>query len=466
MERRKLMPHQEKGKQFIHDRQGCAGLFLDPGTGKTLTAIRYAEDLGNPNVLCTLRPDDFLTWEDELLTEGWGEDDILQIRSSNDARPKVPPPWTFVTYDLIKNNAIRQWLDDLIIHQRRFDLSILDESHQIKRWDADRTRQVVNTTIPIPRRLALTGTPITNEILDVFSQCLYIDGGRIFGRSEWQFKRKYYVRDRYSGHGWFPRRGSKQEVRERLELLAYHVDASDVLTFPDTFHHKIYCPMMGLQRRLTEQLLNCWEISMGGHLIEINYVISQIEKLKQIASGFFYDEYKKPHFIRSGKLRRLEQMIDTREELGQFKKVVIWCSRTAEIQMIARMLKRRDETFVLYYGRMNKRQKVNARRTFRDNRRCRFFVAQVESGVGMNELVVAPCAVYYSNSRKVVARQQSMRRTQRKGSERHKKLVFYDLITEGSIDRIILRSIDKSIDVATEILRGLKRGRPLRSLVN
>ena len=464
MKRRKLMPHQKKAQQFIHDRNGCAGLFLDPGTGKTLTATRYSEDLGSPNVLRICRPDDFLTWEDELITEGWGEDDILQIRSSNDARPKNPPPWTFVTYDLVKNNEIQGWLNDLTVHRRWFDLSILDESHQIKRWSADRTRAVINATAPIPRRLALTGTPITNEILDVFSQCMYIDGGRTFGRSEWGFKRKYYVHDR-SGGGWYPRRGSKREVRKRLEHVAFHVDASDVLTFPDTFHHKIYCPMMGLQRRLTEQLLNDWEIGLGDDLIEINYVISQIAKLKQVASGFFYDASGKPHFLRSGKLKRLERMLDTYSELGQFKKVVIWCSQTAEIEMISRMLQRRGENHVKFYG-SNKRLKTAARRTFRDSRKCRFFVGQVESGVGMNELVVAPCAVYFSNSRKVVARQQSMRRTKRKGSERHKKLVFYDLVSEGSIDRVILRSINQSIDIASEILKGLKQGRPLKSLVN
>jgi hypothetical protein len=90
----------------------------------------------------------------------------------------------------------------------------------------------------------------------------------------------------------------------------------------------------------------------------------------------------------------------------------------------------------------------------------------VDAGVGMNELVVADTAMYWSNSFKVVSRQQSERRNRRIGSEGHDIITYWDLLSEGTVDKRILRGVRSSMDVATGILQEIKAGKKLRTVLN
>ena len=158
------------------------------------------------------------------------------------------------------------------------------------------------------------------------------------------------------------------------------------------------------------------------------------------------------------------EILTSKDILADEPKIVIWASHRAEIDRIAQEATDRDIQHVTFQGGSPK-TKDAARREFRDNSATRLFIGQVDSGVGMNELIVAKHAIYYSNSSKVVSRQQSMRRIRRKGSEHHSSITYWDLITEGTVDRHILKSIHKKADLAQYILNKLKKNAPIRTLL-
>jgi len=462
---RVFMPHQTKAYNLLIKHKGQFGLFLAPGTGKTLVAIRYATDFDLFPALLICRRDDFLTWEDELGQEGYTSDQITLVDKSRKLKDlgKTQTLWTIVTYDLIKSESVFRWLI-----RNTWKIVIADESHMIKRWKSKRTKKVVKATRHIPCRLALSGSPITNDPGDVFSQCLFYDDGKTFGDNYWRFRNRYYVNNEYS-HGWYLRSGSKNLIAKKLAQSSFYIDEDDAMKLPPKRAIIKSVPMTSIQKRYYHQILNQWEIQLqeSSDAFEIDQVIVQLSKMRQIASGFLYlteNDQRKTIWFRSSKLKLLKELLTDAEYLKHKPKIVIWCAFTAEILKIKELAKELKIKAVVFYG-SNRIQKNQARKDFKQKPAVRLFIGQVDSGVGMNELTVADTAVYFSNSHKVVSRQQSMRRIRRRGSEIHKQITYWDLITEETPDLMILRSIQKSMSVAQNILTQLRKGVPLRQVL-
>lgn len=376
-------------------------------------------------------------------------------------------PWTFITYDLTKNERLADWLK-----QQPFQWVIADECHMIKGMGSQRKKSCITTTRHISNRLGLTGSMIGNDPIDVLAQCEFVDGGKLFGTDPWAFKQRYYIENpqKTSQGGdytaWYLRRGAKQQIREKLAQLAYSVHEDDVLDLPPVRRLYKAVPLSKAQQRLYDSVIEEWEYKLAsGEIVEIDYVIVQVAKLRQIASGFLYGPppEKKAEWVRSSKLELYLDMLQDPAYFSTKSKLVTWCAHTAEIERIADELPTRDR--VLFYGKMNRTQREQARKDFQSRDRVRYFVGQVDAGMGMNELICADTAVYFSNSRRVISRLQSERRTRRKGSEIHKTITYYDLLSEKSIDTHIAKDLTGKMDIAAYILKQLKQGHSLRSLV-
>jgi SNF2 family DNA or RNA helicase len=452
MMRRTLMKHQREALRFVRQHGGRAGLFMAPGTGKTLVGIRSA--IGPALVIC--RRDDFLTWNDELGMEGVSPGRITQITSG--AAPISPNDWTLVTYDLVKSPKVNEY-----IRTFPFLTVLADESHMVKRWEAKRTKSIIRSTRHIPRRIAMTGSPITNEVLDVFSQSMFIDNGRLFGNSEWRFKNKYYLQ---SGQGWYPRRKAKDEITRRLEQIAFHVHEDDVLKLPPIRRYKKGVKMSSEQAQAYGDMLEMFEVMFGdGEIVEVNDVLTQVGKLKQIASGFMYREDGTAEHFPCPKIDLLFDLLLNDPFISRKPKVIVWCSFTAEIERIASVANHHGIRCVTFCG-SNRKAKNEARRQFKGDPGIRLFIGQVDSGVGMNELAVADTAIYFSNSHKTVSRQQSMRRTRRIGSEHHTSITYLDLLTEDTVDLRVFHNMRTRMNLAQSILDELKHGVPVREILS
>ena len=442
------MPHQEKALSFLREKAFCAGLFLAPGTGKTIIAIRSSLEYLPALVIC--RRDDFLTWHKELTEEGYVLGEIMSILSASSIKNlELVYCWTLVTYDMLKNKHVYNYITG-----RNYGIVFCDESQAIKHWTSRRTKVVYKATRHIPRRIAMTGTPISNEILDVYSQCLFIDNGITFGTNAWKFRNNYYIQ---SGPGWYPKKEAKRIVAEKLKTISFHVHEDDVLNLPPIRNVMKAVALSQEQKKHYTSVLNDWELELASDSkIDINYIIVRLAKLKQIASGFVYIDHK-PVFFRENKIPLLLELLQSKDHLARKQKIVIWASYKAELYRISRNFQKHDLCHVVYHGSMSTDDKNATRELFRDDPHCRVFVGQADAGVGMNELTVADTAIYMSNSFKIASRQQSERRIRRYGSENHSAITYYDIVTERTVDLPILNSIRKGMDIAKEILDSVKQ---------
>jgi len=269
-----------------------------------------------------------------------------------------------------------------------------------------------------------------------------------------------------SGPGWYLRHDSKERIIDKLKSIAFYVKEDDVLTLPPVRRLVKAAPMSGQQRRYYKGVLEDWEIQLPSRrIVELNEVITQLAKLRQIASGFIYDQNHQAIWLKSPKLRLLSRLLTDKDYLAAKPKVVIWSSHTAEIYKIKELACNLGLGAVTFAGSKRK-EKDRARKRFQGEASVKLFIGQVDSGVGMNELTVSDTAVYYSNSLKVVSRQQSERRVRRKGSERHKTITYWDLVSERSVDEHILKSLSQQISLADYILSRIQEGQPISTLFN
>jgi len=105
---------------------------------------------------------------------------------------------------------------------------------------------------------------------------------------------------------------------------------------------------------------------------------------------------------------------------------------------------------ITYHGQVD--NKEGRRIAFRDIEKYKFFICQEDCGIGMNELVVADTAIYYSNSIKLESRLQSMKRTRRIGSEQHKQITYMDIVAKGTYDEDILEALNNNQEVLEFIM--------------
>lgn len=449
----KLMKHQVQALQFLYHCNGIAGLFAAPGTGKTLIAERYAKNY--LPALLILRPDDFLTWELHLLNELYGYDDFHMIKKSKSKLKQSP--WTLVSYDMFKNDKVY----DFIVNHK-WGIVIADESRKIKNYGAQRTKKVIKATRHIPRRIAMDGSPFTNEIMDIMSQCWFIDDGRTFGKSKWFFQKKYYTQ---SGFKYIPRKNAKDQVAKKLSKIAYYIHEDDALNLPPIRQFVKGIEMTYAQKKHYDSIIDLWETDIRGQHIEYDHVVQQVNLIRQLSGGFIYDENKQVQWISLNKIKLLLSLMNDRDYFKSKKKIVVWCAFRAEIEKIQQMLSDAEIKSTVFYGGMSSKEKIESRIRFRDEPSCRVFIGQADCGVGMNELIVADTALYYSNSTKVDSRLQNLRRIRRKGSEKHRVITYVDLCTDDSIDLKIYQALKNNIDIANYILNKVRGGQNISQIL-
>ena len=164
-------------------------LFMEPGTGKTRTAMELVRSIAEKKYIVWLTP--FRT-QDNLRKEldKWGgiECDIVGIETLSSSDRVYLGLW----------NKIKQYGENAVI--------VLDESLKIKNTDAIRTNRILELARMSGYRLLLNGTPISRNLLDVWSQFEFLSPA-ILNMNFNEFKNTFceYTRitKRFGGHKQF-----------------------------------------------------------------------------------------------------------------------------------------------------------------------------------------------------------------------------------------------------------------------
>ncbi|XP_057962074.1 protein CHROMATIN REMODELING 19 isoform X2 [Malania oleifera] len=189
-----LKPYQLVGVNFLLllYRKGVGGAILadEMGLGKTIQAITYLtllkhleNDVGPHLIVC---PASILeNWERELkrwcpsfsvlLYHGAGRSAYSKELSSL-AKAGLPPPFNvlLVCYSLFERRSAQQKDDRKTLKRWQWSCVLLDEAHAIKDRNSYRWKNLMSVARNANQRLMLTGTPLQNDLHELWSLLEFI----------------------------------------------------------------------------------------------------------------------------------------------------------------------------------------------------------------------------------------------------------------------------------------------------
>ena len=434
------------------------GLLFEMGCGKTLTAIAIAGaayEKGEiekvlvvaPTSVCSVWPKEFSDYANFKYKVNVLLGDKKKRLQELEALKNFP----FKALKVAVINYESTWREGLFeaLVDWKPDLVIADESQRIKTHDAEQSKAMHQIGDVAKYKLILSGTPVQNDAIDLFSQYRFLDP-TIFG---WNY---YAFRNRYAIMGGFNR---KQIVGYKdLDLLiqkehsiAYRVTKDEALDLPEQTFLTRYIQLAGKEKQLYDKIKkdSFAELENGG-MITAPTVLTKLLRLQQFTGGFIQaDDGTKPELVFKGKLNALEDILED-YVIGEGKKLVIFCRFRPEIDLIQKLLEKKKIQYRSIYGDIKIDDRGPIVADFQKIPEIKVFLAQIDTaGLGIT-LTAADTCVYYSVNFNYAAYSQSLARIHRIGQKN--RCVYIHLTVEHSIDETILKALAKKEDLAKTVV--------------
>ena len=326
---------------------------------------------------------------------------------------------------------------------------ICDESQRIKEPSAKQSKAMHELGDIAKYKLILSGTPIQNNAIDLYSQYRFLDPS-VFGSNFYAF------RNRYAIMGGFDRRqivGYKDldKLIQKEHSIAYRVTKEEALDLPEQTFLTQYITLEGKDKELYQRIKrdSFAELENGGQ-ITAPTVLTKLLRLQQFTGGFIQaDEGLKPEFVFKGKINALEDILDD-YVISAGKKLVIFCRFRPEIDLISASLQKKKIRFASIYGDIKIEDRGPIVAEFQTNPETKVFLAQIDTaGLGIT-LTAADTCVYYSENFNYAAYSQSLARIHRIGQRN--RCTYIHLVVEHSIDETILKALAKKEDLAKTVV--------------
>ena len=465
--RAKLFRHQVRAAnmaliQLASKPSAGFGLLFEMGCGKTLTAIAIMGALYlqrritrvlvvAPSSVCSVWPHDLAAfaafpYEVRLLL-GEKKQRLEALRSlTNYPDTANRLLIAVINYEATHREGIFEALESYAA-----GLIICDESQRIKNPKAAQSRAVQMLGDRAAYRLILSGTPVQNSALDLYSQYRFLDPS-VFGTNFYAFRNRYCQMGGYGGHEVVGFRQMDELVRKE-HAIALRVTKAECLDLPAQTFVRRYVELEPAARRLYDQIAraSCAELESGGR-VTASIVLTRLLRLMQLTGGFVQpDGGGQPRQAGSAKLDALADILeDYVQEAGQ--KLVVFARFRPEIAAICRLLEERG----IRYGRIDGEVPMDQRGAvvegFQNDPAVKVFVAQIQTaGLGIT-LHAASAAVFYSLDFNYANYAQALARIHRIGQDR--PVTYIHLLAGQTVDERVLDALERKEDLARTIVDG------------
>ena len=327
----------------------------------------------------------------------------------------------------------------------------IDESTTIKNSSAKRTKNILKLGPQSKYRRIMTGSPITKNPLDLYSQCEFL--------SSWllDFASFYAFRNRYAEMKTIHAQGRSiqvvnffkniSELSEKLKGFSYRVLKEDCLDLPDKIYVKRNVALTEEQSKLYKQMKTTALAILNGKQTTTVTVLTQLMRLHQITCGHFTADDGSTQNIKSNRINELMNVLEEVEG-----KAIIWANYQKDMFEIKKAIEKEygEGSVVDYYGLTPQEDRQPNIKRFQEDPECRFFVGTPQTGGYGITLTQANTVVYYSNGYDLEKRLQSEDRAHRIGQK--KSVTYVDLIADDTVDEKIVKALRKKINIASEVL--------------
>lgn len=452
----------------------CFALFMDPGVGKTATTIgiireRYNEHKRILPTLILAPPVVISNWKSEILKYSKiKKEKIIPLVGTGKERAAILK--TTASDSICITNYESLNMPELFEEMKEFLLKgpsclILDESHKAKDISAKRTKRAIELSDLATYRYILTGTPILNNLMDIFSQFRILDRGQRFGHNFFTFRARFFEDKNRAMPtakyfpNWQPIKNADLKIKELIAPVSMHVEKSKCLTLPPLVRKTIEVPMGKEQSRLYESmrkdLVATIQTEGAGEKHSIaELAITKSLRLAQIVSGHIRVEGENGEDAVTIQIKdnpRKEALKQLLEDLAPHHKVLVWAVYHANYEDIRDVCNQLEIEYVEIHGLV--KDKDSEAHRFRTDDKVRVLIGHPGSGgIGLN-LIEASYMIYYSRSFSLEYDIQSEARNYRGGSSIHESITRIDLVCPGTIDELVLKSLANKQAISFSVLK-------------
>jgi SNF2 family DNA or RNA helicase len=444
------------------------GLFMDMGTGKTRCAIELiARRRSRIDRVVWFCP---VTLKETIYGELLKHTDLLEsaicvFDEHTTQRNVVSDALVYVAglESLGQSDRVTLAANALITDR---SYVVVDESSYIKGHCAKRTQRVTAMAERAKYRLILTGTPLSQGVVDLFSQMRFLSPAILGYHSFYSFAANHLeYSDRYPG--MIVRAHNTEHLAAKIAPYVYQVTKDECLTLPDKLHDVAYYSLTDEQRAAYWEAKETFLPLVDDNPYRSSYVIFQLfTALQEIVSGFWQrkgglEEY--PH-------HRLDVLADRIAAIPDEAKVIIWARFQYSVRQIVAALTAEHgaEVVAQHHGEIDERERTAELARWQHGP-ARFLVAtQATGGHGLT-LTEGHYAVFYENGFKYAERIQAEDRIHRIGQGQ--RCTYIDLVATRSIDERIQRALSDKADVVesfrqrVQAVRAKKDQQALKALV-
>lgn len=450
-----LMAYQREAvAKILPSRVGA--LFMDMGTGKSRTAIELAHlrSMKIDRVIWCCPVSLKETVKTEIRKHTDCEDIYVFGPKTSCKTVDMAARWVVVGIESISSSSrVVLALNSMITENT---MVIVDESTYIKGHDSARTLRITRMAERARYRLILTGTPLSQGVVDLFAQMKFLSP-KILGYRSWYSFAANHIEYSEKFPGMIVRSLNVPYLAEKIKPYAYQVTKAECLDLPEKATEERYLALTGEQMEAYIQAKHEILEDVDMEDFDSISIFRLFTTLQSIVCGF----WNRPRFrwqdlrkSRHGGVRQKQEydlltfpenrtglLMDTIRGIPKDEKVIVWGNFRYSVEQIAKRLNEEYgvESVALYYGRLKEQVRNAEENKFRNH--ARFFVATQSAGGHGLTLNEARYVIFYANGFKYSERLQAEDRCHRIGQTRD--VTYIDLWSNTGIDDRIAKALTK-----------------------
>ena len=382
----------------------CA-LFMDMGTGKTITSLKIAEKWKCSKLIVICLKSKIQDWVDEIEEETYfikGEYMVINFESV----------WrTTKALDFCDSNT----------------MIIIDESHKIKNPKAKVSQYIKFLGKLTHYKLVLTGTPQNQQYYDYWMQMGFIESP-VYDIPLRDFENWYvnYITDYINGRFFktIDSYNNEETLKKGINDYAFYKNYDSDYEKPREIVTKI---------KRTSDYIELWKNKVIDGIAAENPMTLR-NYLREICSGFV-----KENNYSTNKLKWLEEFLEVDNS-----RIVIFVNFNKEIEMISNLCKKLKRPYSIYNGEFKDFS------NFKNNENGIAIVNYASGATGINDLCISNIGIFYSlPDGDYILFKQAKSRLDRIGQT--KQPIFYYLITEKTIEVPIYNAFKKGDNFTNEM---------------
>ena len=277
--------HQKTTTDFIVNTKCCL-ITSDPGTGKTRAVLDAHAILGGRTlVLAPL----------SILEAAWGEDiskfqpQIKYGVAYAKNRAKIFEDDT--NEMVITNFEAVNFLQKNPQYCKQFDTIVIDEFTAFKNREAKRSKNLNKIISYFTNRIAMSGTPNSNTILDIWHPVFLVDGGERLGSRFYAFRHQACT-PKFNGFAneWIDKPGIEEAVANKLSDISIRFALSDCMDLPDNIVRTVNTKLTPNVQKQYKTLADESVLYTKSGTVNAVHAAARVKKLLQLVTGAVYDE--------------------------------------------------------------------------------------------------------------------------------------------------------------------------------